>query len=141
VEIYSYRTVTLIISKEFYRSLLRAPWTALDVRYIYTSPIPTFVSIASVTVAAAVRFQAEISTKVVKKVEINPIFYVHQTKKSSEALSRKGCPSDKAASTSPKGVRTLSFCRKHCDFCSVTWYVGEIFYADFWEDGPKDNLL
>jgi len=73
-----------------------------------------------VTVAAAARFHTEISTKVVKKVELNRFFYVHQKKKSSEALSRKGCSSDRAASTNPKGVKALSFCRKHCDFCSVT---------------------
>jgi hypothetical protein len=63
------------------------------------------------TVTAATRFHTEFSTKLVKKVELNHIFQVHQKKKSSETLSRKGCPSDKAASTSPKGVKALSFYR------------------------------
>jgi len=73
-----------------------------------------------VTVAAAARFHTEISTKMVKKIEIKSIIYVYQKKNSSEAISRQGCPSDRAASTSPKGVQALSFCRNHCDFFSVS---------------------
>ena len=95
---------------------MRAHWTALDVQYIYTSPIPTFLSVAGVTVAAAARSHTDISTIVVKKVELNHVFYVYQKKESSEAISRKGCPSDRAASISPKGLQALSFCREHCDF-------------------------
>jgi hypothetical protein len=87
---------------------------------MYTSPILVFLRIAGVNVAAAARFHTDISTKVVKKVEKIRIFLRTNKKNLSKDFPRKGCPNDRAVFTDPKSVRALSFCRKPCNFCSVT---------------------
>jgi hypothetical protein len=74
-------------------------------------------------------------------MELNRIFYVHQKEKSSEALSRKCCSSDRAASTSPKGVKALHFAESAVISVVQVDMLEKFLMLIFEEDGPKDNLL